>query len=260
MADNYYINDDRSKVFIGYLSEPILAEASARILNLMGDEYRPKVIDHISNAMCEGIINQGDNGELAAEIILLRAMDKACDEVFKKNPQSNIKYGAMVPLKDFLCKLIGFEKYNEIYEYYKDASRLGQEKIDLLVNGKICFNHFIEESKSLEGNETAEDRKKRLIRFAMRFGAMRCRRIHKLTDFEIPVFIGENLNEITYVLIQVKCTVDADIGCDWIKISPETLGYEIEEHTKPFLVIWMELGSLDSVDCNAGNTNKLILD
>lgn len=118
MAINLFVTKDRSRMFTTYGSEPILAEAAAslwyRYVDI--DKKNPtifdEVIEHVSTHVTEGTINQGNQGEFAARIILLKAMDMAVKKYGKRSDGFN--YTGSVTVEQFLKTLIGVSQFGKL--------------------------------------------------------------------------------------------------------------------------------------------------
>src|SRR5438128_2632914 len=70
-----YIAPDRYSVITGQPSEPFLAEAAAQLIYAENNEIQ--LLKHLITSIRSGFINSGENGELAARYILLKAKDEA---------------------------------------------------------------------------------------------------------------------------------------------------------------------------------------
>lgn len=98
MAICLYINYDRSKMFVTYKSEPILAEASANLCRKNHNLFRTAV-DAMTDCFTEGHVDQGDQDELAARLIILKAIDK--------NQGLTRKHLQPISVRNFLTLLLG---------------------------------------------------------------------------------------------------------------------------------------------------------
>lgn len=183
MAINLYVPEDRSRMFIAYSSEPVLAEAAAKIWTKQYNE-KPIFLHAIENLTCnisKGDINLGNLGEIVARIILLRAMDKA-EKIPRREIDNAIHYSKVVNVGQFLKSLIGESEFNKFHKSYQHKKTLNK-----LLNAQMCFNHFIQ-SYAKKSEEYGDLHKNELLNFAKRLGAMICKPGHPKTDLEIPIF------------------------------------------------------------------------
>ena len=93
---------NRDCLLVSYVSEPKLAIAAA--VSWCGPAFVEKLLPALHHALVTGSISNGPRGELVAQIILLCAFDKACEN-------RGIKPGGCVMLKEVLEQLLpsGFE-------------------------------------------------------------------------------------------------------------------------------------------------------
>lgn len=183
MAINLHVPEDRSRMFITYSSEPILAEAAAKIWN---KKYNEKsiflhAIENLTSNICKGDINLGNLGEIVARIILLRAMDKA-EKIPTSRIDNAIQYSKVVNVGQFLKSLIGQSEFNKFSKSYQHKKNLNK-----LLNAQMCFNHFIQ-SYANKSEDHGDLHTNELLNYAKRLGAMICRPGYPKTDLEIPIF------------------------------------------------------------------------
>jgi hypothetical protein len=69
-----YVGDDHVELLTRYLSEPILAEASARVTGELG---WAKPLDYLTYKLQHGVVDSGFRGEFVTKIILCLAMEDA---------------------------------------------------------------------------------------------------------------------------------------------------------------------------------------
>lgn len=73
MAICMFVSEDRSSLMVRYASEPVLAEASAKMTR--NDLNRAAMVNAIHKSITRGEVNVGFVGELAAQLLLLFARD-----------------------------------------------------------------------------------------------------------------------------------------------------------------------------------------
>jgi hypothetical protein len=88
---------DRESMLVTYLAEPKLAIAAAGYWE--NDEFVNSLLPHLQEAMITGAVSAGARGEIVAQIVLLLAFDKACQEQ-KKHA------GSTVDLRDVIVQLL----------------------------------------------------------------------------------------------------------------------------------------------------------
>ncbi|CAG8802771.1 17563_t:CDS:2, partial [Racocetra fulgida] len=131
------ISDDRKNITTSMSTEPVLAEASAQIMN-DPDIKLIEIINELISSLQDGGVEGGYRGELVARLLLL----KAWDDVYKKldAPSTRIHYSRFMTLSDFLKSLLAENAYDKI------SSRL-QERVTFtgteFGQAYIKFTHFI---------------------------------------------------------------------------------------------------------------------
>ncbi|CAG8834999.1 27161_t:CDS:2, partial [Racocetra persica] len=156
------ISEDRECIITSMPSEPVLAEASARIMN-DPDVCFTELINQLSSALKKGVVEAGYRGELTARLLLLRAWDDCNKKKHPRGTDVGNDYSRFVTINEFLRSLLADNVYNKI------ENRLGE---------KVMFT----------GTKDA------LIRGV----AFSCKRNQRGVDIIIPIYIGtlyEHLNE-----------------------------------------------------------------
>ncbi|CAG8805753.1 15781_t:CDS:2, partial [Gigaspora margarita] len=241
------ILEDREYVVTSMPTEPLLAEASARIMN---DPYISPIelINQLSSALKKGIVEAGYRGELTARLLLLNAWDrcikkKSIDDRKKDFNDTNASenYFRFVTIEEFLRSLLADNVYEKI------ENRL-EKKVEF-TGRKFCeayvkFTHFI--------NITYTPDRKDLGDALIRGVAFSCKRNQQGVDIIIPTYMGtldETINEdrISYILIQVKNHSTNNKGHGYLKsattmLSPAYIGIEDLPHM-PFLSLYLQLGA-----------------
>ncbi|KAH8113055.1 hypothetical protein DFH11DRAFT_1744480 [Phellopilus nigrolimitatus] len=118
MAIAFSIPKHRETLSIGYPSEPILAEAAARQMNVMRNNRDTMNISLLLRGFVDrGLVDKGEGGELVARLIFTLAYDEAAD-AYEKDTSENREdpvdessefpfYSRGVPLKYFIVALFG---------------------------------------------------------------------------------------------------------------------------------------------------------
>jgi hypothetical protein len=91
---------DRESMLVTYLAEPKLAIAAAGYWD--SDELVKSLLPHLQQAMITGAVSAGTRGEIVAQIVLLLAFDKACQQ---QKPIAK-HAGSTVNLSDVIVQLL----------------------------------------------------------------------------------------------------------------------------------------------------------
>ncbi|CAG8614788.1 4281_t:CDS:2 [Paraglomus occultum] len=120
-------------VYMCYPSEPLLAEASAQLMNETG--AMRMLLPPLLSAVHYGLVEGGYRGELVACCILLMAWDETC-----KKPtgykEANMQFSQPLRVWDYLMTLLGKDGMNQI-------GGINQKEHTRFLNGFIFFNHFL---------------------------------------------------------------------------------------------------------------------
>lgn len=155
-----------------------------------------RAIRSVTKNITKGLINLGELGELTGRLIIQKAMDSAVmrSKVSRASKiNTGINFSGFVTVSEFLQELIGETRLNEFKDAYKSKNNLAG-----FLNAYVCFNHFIQSHEKRESRmteATGEIRKRELLEYAKRLGAMICEPGHPITDAEIPVFFADGLDD-----------------------------------------------------------------
>ena len=234
------ISEDRECIITSMPSEPVLAEAAARIMN-DSNVNLTELINQLSSALKKGVVEAGYRGELAARLLLLKAWDD-CNK--KKHPNGTDvgnDYSHFVTMNEFLKSLLTDNVYRRIENHLEEQVKFTGTKFG---EAYIKFTHFI--------NITYTPDRKSLCDALIRGTAFSCKRNQRGVDIIIPIYIGtlhEKLSKdhISYVLIQVKNWSTDNKGDDYplsatASLSPAYIGIEELPHM-PFLSLYLQLGA-----------------
>ena len=129
-------DENRHVLRTTYLSEPILAEASANLTSVNG---WGQPLRALSDYVKCGIVDGGFRGELLTKILCLMAMDQAQPKTF--DVLSSWRFSRPVKVSHFLEALIPPSQGKTIIERIH-ATPLNDQRLDNFLNGYIFFNHF----------------------------------------------------------------------------------------------------------------------
>ncbi|CAG8852198.1 13669_t:CDS:1, partial [Gigaspora margarita] len=235
------ISDDREYVITSMPTEPVLAEASARIMNDPNVRLT-ELINQLSSAHKKGVVEAGYRGELTARLLLLKAWDNCIQKKYPGSRDVGNDYSRFMTINEFLKSLLADEVYKKIEDRLNKRVNFTGTKFG---EAYIKFTHFI--------NVTYTPKRKNLGNALIRGVAFSCKRNQRGVDIIIPIYVGtldEKLKEdrISYILIQVKNWSTDNKGDDYplsatAKLSPAYIDIEKLPHL-PFLSLYLQLGAI----------------
>src|SRR5208282_4591023 len=177
---------DRHFLRSAYASEPILAEASAKMIQEKGWGY---VLRTLYRNIQTGIVEGGFRGELLSKILCLMAVDKSQPDRTRETWQ----FTRPVKVSDFLDNFIQppdvgkFSSITTVIEEHAKAFKIDSVLIDRFLNGHVFFNHFIrvEEDLTLP----------LLVQAWNRGAALMCKSCVEVIDHVIPIMLAPEPNK-----------------------------------------------------------------
>ncbi|KAG7089269.1 hypothetical protein E1B28_010967 [Marasmius oreades] len=146
----YNIPADRQFVRSAYLSEPVLSEAAAVILNSPRSGVRPgrSIVDEapriLANALTTGLLAKGERGELIARTLLTVAHDEAA-KLHSGSKSERLRYHRPIRLVHFLEKLLAPEVWNLVRQATPVHAYKDDPKLEVAFDKSwINFSHFVE--------------------------------------------------------------------------------------------------------------------
>ncbi|CAG8657799.1 5598_t:CDS:1, partial [Paraglomus brasilianum] len=133
MAVCTHISEQRDMVYMCYPSEPLLAEASAQLMNETG--AMRMLLPPLLSAVRYGLVEGGYQGELVARCILLMAWDETCKKQTGYK-EADMQFSRPLRVRDYLMTLLGKDGINQI-------GGISQRERARFLNGFIFFNHFL---------------------------------------------------------------------------------------------------------------------
>ena len=148
------VSANLESMLVDSLSEPILSEAAARLINQFS--LWPDLLEALLDAMRFGAVETGRLGELAAWILLAIGWDAAC---IRKDPSRARTYTRSdVTLGDFLSALLGSVPEVVLERPTKKMSTRqgddvhtsddGRAFVEELLQRRLCFTHVIQLQQS----------------------------------------------------------------------------------------------------------------
>lgn len=202
----YSLPQHREYLCSGAPSEPILAEAAARVM-----ESIESVPDAVLKLVQKGLISKGERGELVARLLLILAHDRAARKAgtimspnASRTPcstRTNFMYSVPILLVDFLRELVGEVHLLEILKSTPYNIPNGVKFEDAFRDAKVHFTHFAKAVDTSIVSDVA-------AWIAMSRGmAWQCFNRQAAIDILIPVLLwDEKLGRwsMTAVFIQIK--------------------------------------------------------
>ena len=170
----------------GIPSEPVLAEAAARLLNwgLGGnsDKHMKTLAPTVLNKAFErGFLARGERGEMIARLLWTLAYD----EVAKGGHSLNDPVVFHQPIKvlDFLRKLFHGNHWDEILNAKPMGDPDGPSLSEAFKSAYICFSHFMD---AVDHHINLRN----VYRLLLRGAALSCQRNQRSIDFLTPILFG----------------------------------------------------------------------
>ena len=172
-------------MIVSYRSEPLLAHSSfifisedKRDLKNYDKRLASMLVD-LKNTLLSSHSKPGDRGELIAQVLCMRAFDRVFMLV---NEPKN--YPRCPTVQEFLRELVGDEKK---VKAILDLSQNKEKDLELLLKGKVNFNHF---TQIYGYTPTRAD----MTAFMKRRAAIACQAGQAGIDFIIPVLLEKTVN------------------------------------------------------------------
>jgi hypothetical protein len=239
----YSIPKHREYMRSGTPSEPILAEAAARIMKRLGalkqENTRDEVLKSLITWTDNELLEKGELGELLARTIITFAHDLVIEE------QSKPSFSAPIRLVDFIKALFKKEDAERILEAPPQNTTDGKSLEEAFKNAYIRFTHFARTANHVDLDDK--------IAFAgiCRAMAWTFYRTHPGIDIGIPIFMGNPEDKVesakmTMLFIQIKNTLDAknphiDVDTQAHSFFTSCPEGDVEDH-RPYIVLVMNLG------------------
>lgn len=179
----------------GTPSEPVLAEAAARIMN---DTSYGSPVENLKRFLQNGLISKGERGEVVARLLLTLAHDQALPSGL---PSASPRYSRPVPVLDFLKNLINL-KYWDGVRQSRPANVIGGQTLEeAFKDARLNFTHFVKaRDPKIISDEIAWMGLARGMAFVCAYGG-------EAIDLVIPILLwGEHLNRwvVSAIFFQFK--------------------------------------------------------
>ncbi|OAV96636.1 hypothetical protein PTTG_06051 [Puccinia triticina 1-1 BBBD Race 1] len=205
MAQCLYLSPPSARVISEYPSQFTLSMAANQYL-ASEDCRLVSCIKTLTVFTREGLISTENSGELAARIILLRAMQQAMSTSPITTNQTHIPYGCSVRLVDFLEALTG------IKEADLKLDMNGDHQARLLKEGRLFWNHFTQISYTPYQVD--------FMSFLYRGLAVQCKSDQRGFDQMFPIYLAPDSPE---------CTLDKDhVSFCGVTVKNESFSFKLE--------------------------------
>jgi hypothetical protein len=233
----YSVPKHRQYLHGGTPSEPVLAEAAARIMSEVDS------LATLADFLKDGFVLKGERGELLARLLLTLAHDKCVE--FDSAKAHEAQYSRPVLLSDFLEALVGPGHMEKILESRPDNLPDGATFKEAFKDAKVNFTHFVK-----AGDESVIADKVAWMALS-RCMAFQCADGQRMVDLYIPVLLwDEPLGRyvVSGVFIQIKDRLKTQPGrinvtkLDFFTRSPAGHHDSIRYNERPYVTIVMDLG------------------
>lgn len=218
------ISDDRSFINMGFLSDPIMMEAAARLM------YSPlfsieKCASIVNGMMKKGMVDPGPRGEFIARLISILSFDKSCMSL-----ASNLKYPLFtrpISLKTFLLNFT-------IYENFLRAAdnQVDEEKLNCMLDGSVFFTHAVQ----ITYTPTVEQLRDLYERGVF----VNCKRGQSGIDCLIPLKLKDGRYSFVGIQSRVYSLNDPKLKTASQDITAEKIGIELDD--VPYLILYHSFG------------------
>jgi hypothetical protein len=178
----FAVPEHREYMRTGTPSEPILAEAAARLLNKESTPLNELAPNILKVAFQRGFLARGERGEMVARLLWTLAHD----QVSRNNRKPDldvVQFHKPIRVLDFLRALFHEGHWTKI----RDARPMGNEDGPTLSeafhDAYVQFSHFMD---AVDHNIEL----KQVYRLLLRGAALSCQRNQKSIDFLTPILFG----------------------------------------------------------------------
>jgi hypothetical protein len=241
----------REFMHTGTPSEPVLAEAAARLMNSKLSENQFSLL---SRAIGRHLLARGERGELTARLFMILAYDAACRQKPDSHHQSNLKheyhgltYHRPISVIDFVKTLFAPKWHETILSSRPVGDKAGLPFREAFSSAYLCFSHF----------SLADDydiiKRDEIYKLLLRGVALQCRNYQKEIDYLFPVLFEDPTQQLatgdrhvtkiaqenaSILQIQVKNRKSTES----LTISPTITQPENSTNALPVLSFLLELG------------------
>lgn len=243
----YSVHQDRVVLVTGSSPEPLIAEASARIMNyVFQDQKQTRYMDLwglLAQFIDEGLLAQGTIGELIGRVLSIFAMDRAINDL-PPNEQCQLIYQTPVRVTAYYKALLT----DDAWERLRESTPANRSKLTA-AEAKVTFEdafddayvHFSHWAKANDATPLCD-------RYAwalwLRGTAVLCQLNQELTDRAIPIFFSHDKpsaskntlssETVSMIFDQDKTSLTADPQTVAIQ-SAEDLNFFSSGNKRPYI-------------------------
>jgi hypothetical protein len=262
----FSIPKHRRYIYSGTPSEPILAEAAARLMSTFGgprplklfqtsildsSKARGRVVELLAEWLSVGLLEKGELGEFVARTLLTFAHDLAIEDEYRtptRLTDAEPIFSRPISVIAFLRALLQPKFADEVLDYLPENDRQGVKLREAFKDAFINFTHF---GRTGEAAMLVDE----AALYAMCRGmGWTFYRQQRGVDIGIPVFLGQpdevlNRYRMTMIFIQVKNTSRSEkplIDIESSAFKPQFFSTSPNGPAdgRPYIVIVMNLGVL----------------
>ena len=186
----YSVHQNRQTIITGSSSEPLIAEASAQIMNhtLLDKRRYMNVWNLLSEFVNHGLVTQGAIGELIGRTLCISAMDRAINQLATV---CELKYQTPVKVEDYYKALLTDEAWEELrHSTPANWAQLseGSAKMTFEIAFQNAFLHF---SHFVKANDSSPMHGTLAWAIWLRGAAIVCPLNQELTDRMTPIYFRD---------------------------------------------------------------------
>jgi hypothetical protein len=231
----YSVPAHREYLRSGAPSEPILAEAAARIMASNHFQTAEILSEYLSN----GLITRGERGELVGRLLLIQAFDAAVMTKSLRDRINPIHFSVAIPVIDFLVALFP-ANYKKTFCQAISDNLPGATLQDAFRNAVVYFTHW---GKAADSSVINDDSSWKAMTRGM---AIQCHNHQEDIDFLLPVLFDDKQALSRFVMTAIFIQIKNRDKKQSVNISAERLRYftpgNQEQNSRPYITIVMELG------------------
>ena len=229
----YCVPTHREYLRSGASSEPILAEAAARIM--ASDAWKATdTATVLLQYLSSGLITRGEHGELVGRLLLIQAFDTAAKKLSDLKP---VEFNHGIPVKDFLKALFSANFIDLVLDARPDnisGPSLGQA----FDNAVVYFTHW---GKAQDSNVINDQGAWMAMCRGM---AYQCYNYQRDIDLVVPVLLDRTRKLGRFVMTAIMIQIKNHEKYQRENIHAEKLGFFTpgSQNPRPYITITMELG------------------
>ncbi|KAF7420956.1 hypothetical protein PC9H_011475 [Pleurotus ostreatus] len=242
----YSIQEDREVIISGSSSEPLVAEAAAIVMNSDRSASKPMAVWRIlAQYVTQGLMGQGDAGELLGRTISIMAMDRAISSC---PTWAELKYQTPIEVNKYFHALLTHEQWEALrISVPANFSMLGQADSarsfeDAFRGAYVHFSHYSRARDSSPLNINY------LWALWIRGVAIQCHPTQEFTDRVLPIYFS---SRGTIQPASMSCILEQDKTSP--KLTPSSVATQSAQELKIFNG-GTQLPYITVLNCYAGSS------